>query len=128
MEKKCTKCKEVKSLDEFTNDKKGNHGKLHDVKTVIKNINKIIKKKLRNIIKNIIKNIEKKIKKKLRNIIKNIIKNINNIIKKKLRNIIKNIIKITKKNYLIFRKYIVKTKRNLLVIIKKDTILKISII
>jgi len=27
MEKKCTKCGEVKSLDEFTNDKKGKHGK-----------------------------------------------------------------------------------------------------
>jgi hypothetical protein len=27
MEKKCTKCGEVKSLDEFSNDKKGKHGK-----------------------------------------------------------------------------------------------------
>jgi hypothetical protein len=33
MEKKCTKCGEVKSLDEFTNDKKGKHGKAYQCKS-----------------------------------------------------------------------------------------------
>jgi hypothetical protein len=33
MEKKCTKCGEVKSLDEFNNDKKGKHGKAYQCKS-----------------------------------------------------------------------------------------------
>jgi hypothetical protein len=33
MEKKCTKCGEVKSLDEFSNDKKGKHGKAYQCKS-----------------------------------------------------------------------------------------------
>ena len=36
MEKKCTKCKEVKSLDEFTNFKKGKHGKAYQCKSCFK--------------------------------------------------------------------------------------------
>jgi Tfp pilus assembly major pilin PilA len=36
MEKKCTKCGVVKSLDEFTNDKKGKHGKRNECKICTK--------------------------------------------------------------------------------------------
>jgi hypothetical protein len=36
MEKKCTKCKEVKSLDEFGNFKKGKHGKAYQCKSCFK--------------------------------------------------------------------------------------------
>ena len=36
MEKKCTKCGEVKSLDEFTNFKKGKHGKAYQCKSCFK--------------------------------------------------------------------------------------------
>jgi hypothetical protein len=45
MEKKCTKCKEVKSLDEFYNHKIGKNGKRHECKICTKNHNKEYNKK-----------------------------------------------------------------------------------
>ena len=45
MEKKCTKCGEVKSLDEFYNHKIGKNGKRHECKICTKNYNKEYNKK-----------------------------------------------------------------------------------
>jgi hypothetical protein len=45
MEKKCTKCEKVKSLDEFYNHKIGKNGKRHECKICTKNHNKEYNKK-----------------------------------------------------------------------------------
>ena len=67
MEKKCTKCGVVKSLDEFNNRKDSKDGKQFICKICNKEYRKKkknggikIKKRLINIIKNIIKKIKKK--------------------------------------------------------------------
>jgi len=62
MEKKCTKCGEVKSLDEFTNDKKGNHGKAYQCKSCFKDYFKKYKQDNKEKIKEYNKEYNKKYK------------------------------------------------------------------
>ena len=52
MEKKCTKCGEVKSLDEFTNVKKGKHGKNARCKLCSNYYNKIYRERNKEYLKN----------------------------------------------------------------------------
>jgi hypothetical protein len=62
MEKKCTKCGEVKSLDEFNNFKKGKHGKAYQCKSCFKDYFKKYKQDNKEKIKEYNKEYNKKYK------------------------------------------------------------------